>query len=172
MAHSHETNIPWVHRCIVDRVNPQSVLDVGAGAGKYGKLLKSIDRRIAVTAVEAWSPYVTEFNLQRIYDEVLVTDVRQLDEFSYDLVIFGDVLEHMSEEDALKLWEKVSQQAKYAIIAIPIIHYPQGATDGNPFQEHVDEDWSHERVLSSFSGIVDSNLTEVVGTYLAVFDKE
>ena len=58
--------------------------------------------------------------------------MRLIDDFDYDLVIFGDVLEHMTEEDAVKLWNKVSKQARAAIIAIPIIQYPQGAHGVSP----------------------------------------
>jgi hypothetical protein len=76
----------------------------------------------------------------------------------------------MSEEDALKIWDKVSKMAKRAIISIPIIHYHQDAINGNPYEVHVEEDWDASRVLSTFEGIVEYELFPVTGVFLAEFD--
>jgi hypothetical protein len=92
--------------------------------------------------------------------------------FEYDLVILGDILEHMSESDAINLWDKISKQAKYAIISIPIIHYHQDAINGNPYEVHVEEDWTVERVLEKFSHIVEHKKFEVTGTFIAEFNND
>jgi hypothetical protein len=41
--------------------------------------------------------------------------------------------------------------------------------DGNPYEEHVKDDWSHNEVLSSFTNIIDDWQGEVVGAYWADF---
>jgi cyclopropane fatty-acyl-phospholipid synthase-like methyltransferase len=155
---------------------PETLLDVGAGAGRYGLTAQELykcgrlDYPIHTTAVEAWEPYINRNKLSTKYDEVLNIDVRELDNFAYDMVIFGDVLEHMSREDALELWDKVSKQAKHAIIAIPIIHHPQDVgVDGNQYERHVEEDWSVDLVLSSFKNIVSHEAYAVTGAFLAEF---
>jgi hypothetical protein len=99
-------------------------------------------------------------------------DVRDVTNFEYDLVILGDILEHMSESDAITLWDKISKQAKYAIISIPIIHYHQDAINGNPYEVHVEEDWTVEKVLEKFSHIIEHKKFEVTGTFIAGFNND
>ena len=92
------------------------------------------------TAVEAWEPYVDEFGLRDLYDEVIVTDARRLNWpiFQVDLVIAGDVLEHMPRDDAKALLKRIRQGAANLIVSIPVLHLPQGAVNGNPYEQHVD----------------------------------
>lgn len=161
---------PWIAKKVLD-IEPKTVMDVGAGAGIYSNLLLGIygPENIHLTAVEVWKPYVDGYNLRNRYHKVLEEDVRSLTDFKYDLVILGDVLEHMSEDDAISLWDKVSKQARYAIIAIPIIHHPQGMVADNPYEVHVEEDWSVDKVLEKFPGIIDHSVYKVTGAFLAKF---
>lgn len=169
MGTSHPESRTWILQKIRE-TKPRSILDVGAGSGTYSHMLRSSGyHRAAIDAIEVWKPYVEEFNLNNKYRNVFEEDVRNWDNFNYDLVIFGDILEHMSKEDALKVWEKVSSQARNAVIAIPIIHYHQGAINGNPYEEHVKDDWDHDEVMSTFPHIVDSWRGRVVGAYWAKF---
>lgn len=164
MPYSAEENKSWV-KYEIEEINPQSVLDIGPGSGAYGKICKSLNIS-KVDCVEIWEPYVKEFNLESIYDKVYIQDARDFNNFKYDLVIFGDVLEHMSEEDALSLYNKALDNAKYVLFSMPIIHYPQGHEHGNPYEEHVVDDWSHERILNTFPNIYKSQPFVVTGTYV------
>lgn len=168
MPHSDFSNKPWMSRQI-ERIAPASVLDVGPGSGTYGRIVRDVAPGARLVGVEAWEPYIDEFALRDVYDEILVQDARELDDWSYDLVIFGDVLEHMSEADASLLWAKAASGRGRVLMSIPIIHYPQCAEHGNPYEVHVVEDWSHERVLNVFPGIVDFEVFAVTGAYLADF---
>jgi hypothetical protein len=148
----------------------KTVLDVGAGSGTYYHVV--LENSIVLDkfdAVEVWEPYVNQFDLKSKYHNVFVSDVRSWENFSYDLVILGDILEHMTKPDAIKVWESVSKQANSAIISIPIIHYPQGHEDGNPYEEHIKDDWTTEEVLGSFSDIVEYREYDVVGVFYAKF---
>jgi hypothetical protein len=154
----------------IRQVYPKTVLDVGPGQASFFYLMRGVmDFSVHLTAVEVWEPYISLYNLNEKYQVVINDDVRNLEHFNYDLVILGDVIEHMSEEDALKLWDKISKEAKYAIIALPIIHYPQGEMGGNPYEVHVEEDWSTERVLAKFSHIIDHESYDITGAFLAKF---
>ena len=168
MPTSPPENKPWVLEKIV-QVNPTTILDIGPGEGTFADLLKNVLPNAVIDGVEIWEPYITKYNLVNKYNNIIVRDVREHDDFNYDLVIFGDVLEHMSEEDAIKVWEKASKQAKYAIISLPIIHYPQGEYGGNPYEVHVEEDWNEDRVLKTFSHIVEYKSYRVAGGFLAKF---
>jgi uncharacterized protein (DUF433 family) len=148
---------------------PETILDVGAGAGVYAEMLKPLLPDTHITAYEAWEPYIYQFQLLKKYDAVSLGDVREALHFNYDLVILGDIVEHMPEADAKALWHFISKEAKAAIISIPIIHYPQGAENGNPYEIHVEEDWNTERILEAFPGITNYKEFPIVGVYVAEF---
>ena len=171
MGFSDPDNKPWTAEKIL-QLNPTSVLDIGAGAGVYYDIVRrDLPASVVIDAIEAWQPYVDQFNLVNRYNNVFVGDVREYPfEKQYDLVICGDILEHMSESDALKVWDNVSKIAKYAIISIPIIHYHQDAINGNPYEVHVEEDWSMERTMKSFKGIIEYQKFAVTGVFIAKFD--
>ena len=72
-----------------------------------------------------------------------------MEEFS--VAIAGDVLEHMTKEEAILLVNHLLDHCKTVIISIPIIHMPQGELDHNPFEVHVKDDWSHEEVVNTWA---------------------
>ena len=171
MPYSDMSNIPWIEWALEKKM-PKTVLDLGVGAGKYGKIVKKVLPESLVVGVEIWAPYVAEFNLNKIYDKVHICDARIYPDFNYDLVFLGDVLEHMTKDEAIDLWRKVSKQAKTAILSIPIINFPQSHEHGgNPFEDHIKDNWTHDEVMTSFAGITGYRTFQVTGVYIAEFDK-
>lgn len=179
MGTSHPESRPWSMEKIMS-VNPTYILDVGAGSGTYFEALRNVGYIGHIEACEVWKPYIDQFDLRSKYSIVYEMDIRDLSEDllrSYEsegvqpfsVVIFGDILEHMSKEDAVKVWTEASYWSDYALIAIPIIHYHQGPMNGNPYEEHIKDDWTHEEVLETFPGIVDSWQGNIVGAYWADF---
>lgn len=143
---------------------PGSVLDVGAGAGTYSKLLHAAPAGTKVTALEIYRPYVAEFGLHDIYDRVIVADVRRRKLAGYDVIILGDIIEHMSEEDAAKVWVKARKAARKAVFAsIPLGVHPQDAVNGNEHECHVSS-WTNEAV-HDLGGVVASWTGAVIGAY-------
>jgi hypothetical protein len=148
----------------------KSILDVGAGSGTYYDLLHNNGFDTSkMDALEVWLPYVGDYDLPSKYKSVFIEDARTWQNWKYDLVILGDVLEHMTKDEALAVWDKVAAEAKHAIISIPIIHYPQGHLAGNPYEEHVKDDWTVEEVLESFKGIAHHEVYPTVGVFYANF---
>lgn len=168
MPYSDSANIEWI-KWAVDLIRPHTVLDIGAGAGKYGRLTKEVDSSIYTTGVEIWAPYVKQFDLESIYDQVHICDARIYPNFKYDMVFMGDVLEHMTKEEALTLWTKASKEAGVAVLSVPIIHFPQHEYEGNPYEIHVKEDWSHDEVMATFPGITAYRTFDVTGIYMGDF---
>lgn len=130
----------YVHRHAI-----ASMLDIGPGMGTYGILLNDlIPHR---DAVEVWEPYIERFNLMSLYANVLPLDVWELaaktseipDLVRYDLIVFGDVLEHMHEHEALAVWEWAKRIARHGVISGPLGHWPQGEVDGNAHEAHVQD---------------------------------
>ena len=152
---------------LAERHGPLDVLDVGPGVGTYAKLLAGPDVH-RIIGLEVWEPYLTTYSLDRFYDELIVGDVRTTALPEVDVVILGDVLEHMSRGDALAVWERAAAAARRAVyLSLPIVHYPQDEIEGNPFEVHVEEDWEVDSVLEAFDGI-----GEVwSGTEVGVFER-
>jgi predicted TPR repeat methyltransferase len=145
--------LEWFHE---NQNNINNILDIGLGEGTYINLIKE-KNNICVNAswygVEAWQPYIEKYNLKNRYDYVYNDDIRK---FSFsqlpklDVTIAGDVLEHMSKEEAIEIVEQVLDISKTLIISIPIVHMPQDEVEGNPFEVHVKDDWSHEEVMDTW----------------------
>lgn len=133
------------------------ILDIGIGSGTYINLIK-FNNAICIDAewvgVEAWQNYITEFNLIEKYNTVINQDARTLDWQKlgkFSVAIAGDVLEHMSKQDAILLVNNILENCSTLIISIPIIHMPQDEVNGNPFEVHVKDDWTHEEVLGTWN---------------------
>ena len=147
-----------------------AVVDIGPGEGTYADLLRPLFPAARFIAVEKWAPYIRRFGLEQKYDQVIVADGAWLDwqraADGAELVIFGDVLEHMAEDDARRCWHQARARARWVLLSIPIKYHPQGESEGNPYEEHVAH-WTHEKVLDAFEGIDEWWLGNVVGVYLA-----
>lgn len=146
---------------------PGVVLDVGAGEGTYAKLLGR--RQGLVThALEVHEPYVAEYGLEGLYDHVIVGDVRTVPLPAADVVILGDVIEHLELADAVAVWERCRRAARRAVFAsIPLGDHPQGAVNGNEHERHR-HTWSNDTIHAELPGIVASWTGEVIGTYAAL----
>ncbi len=144
---------------------PITVLDVGPGVGTYAKLLSGLPLE-AVIGLEVWEPYVRTYRLHDYYSEILLGDVRTTPLPAVDVIVLGDVLEHMSRADGVDVWRRCAEAAARAVyLSIPVVHYPQHEIEGNPYEVHVEEDWSHADVLATFEGIGAYELGDEVGVY-------
>jgi SAM-dependent methyltransferase len=157
----------WIRERIAGlaATRPVSVLDIGPGVGTYAKLLAELPIE-RITGIEIYEPYVHTYRLRDYYDEIVLGDAREVEFPEADVVILGDVAEHMSEDEALLLWKKARAAARLAVyLSIPVVHYPQGEIEGNPHEVHVVEDWDHDKVLATFPGIGESWTGTEVGVY-------
>ena len=141
---------------IENRDSIKRVLDIGCGAGAYAKIIK-LQKKICIAAewvaIEAWEPYLEKFELNKLYDRIIVEDARKVNWAkigNFDVAVAGDVLEHMTKDEAVDLVERALENCHTLIISIPIWEYPQGAAHGNPYEIHVKEDWSHEEVRETW----------------------
>jgi hypothetical protein len=115
------------------------LLDVGAGWGKYRWLLPEYE----MDAIEVWSPYIEQSSLHDYYRTVWITDAYMFHQYSeYNGVIFGDVLEHISVDAAQQLVRYITRVSR-VWVGVPFM-FPQGAEEGNPYEEHQQEDLNFE----------------------------
>jgi hypothetical protein len=139
MPHSHPYGKDWAAD-IYAVVHPEAVIDIGPGAGMWSDALRP-RHRSHWTGVEIWEPYVESYNLREKYDDIVIGDVRDYD---YDrgadritLVILGDVLEHMTQDEAVGVLQKFATTRTHILVSVPIVHYEQGALEGNPHETHL-----------------------------------
>lgn len=156
-----------IFRSIAHYSEIKRVLDIGPGQGTYTYMKQQGQYWIGV---EAWAPYVEKFNLKTKYDEIVIADARYVDygKFGrFDVTFLGDVLEHMEKKDSIDLVENISFHSRFMILSLPIVKFPQDAVDGNFFEIHVKDDWSHEEVMDSFSNIWLHKVDGPIGVYCA-----
>jgi len=148
------------------KIQPKRILDIGAGAGNMPKRYRTNGQHW--TGVEVWEPYVEQYKLRDQYQVLVVQDARTVDygEDLYDVAFAGDVLEHMTYADAQQLMAKLRRAARYVIVSIPMGNYPQGAYEGNPYEEHITNNWSPKEVEHQFGQIHDFKVTPPVGTFI------
>lgn len=115
-------------------------LDVGACDGKWFSLLGDY---LAMDAVEIFLPNIDKHDLRNKYRMVYGVDIAYLPYKWYDLIIFGDVLEHMTVAKAQKVVEYARPRCKDMIIAVPYL-YTQPPIYGNQWEEHIQNDLTPE----------------------------
>lgn len=131
-------------------LNPKSVLDIGCGFGLWGFLCREYldvwNMRVQpehwqarIDGVELWEPYI-QSHQRSIYNNIYIRDVREilpeLDE--YDLVIAGDVIEHLDKPDAERVLDGLYAKARQALIVnIPLTgNWDHPICHGNPGELH------------------------------------
>jgi predicted TPR repeat methyltransferase len=150
------------------KIRPHGVIDVGPGEGTYAKLMRP-HHKARWIGIEAWGPYVAEYQLEDLYDAVHVADARIVN-WAWlapmaDLVIVGDVLEHMTHLHASVLIERLKRAAQNLLVSIPVLHLDQDAVNGNPFERHVDH-WTYEAMLNEMNpGVVDTWRGDILAYY-------
>lgn len=151
------------------RFDVAKILDIGCGEGTYINNYKSTFNA-EWTGIEVWKPYIEKFNLRDKYDSIINEDVRKVNFKklgNFDIVFAGDVLEHMTKDESVNVVRDILAESKCLLISIPIVHMPQGEYEGNPYEEHVKDDWSHREVVETFGPhIVDYVCDEEIGVYI------
>ena len=119
-------------------------LDVGACDGKWADLLGGY---LKMDACEVWEPNAKY--LEGKYEHVFIENIVNLKYDHYDLVIFGDVLEHMPVRDAQRVLAYADAHSTDYIVGLPFNYY-QGAIYGNPFERHLQPDLTPEIVAARY----------------------
>ena len=123
----------------IAKINPKTTLDVGSGAGKNVMLCRNVLPNSIIESIEPTMEYVEQYELNQKCDKVYnlsVQDyVNQHASNRYDLVIFGDVLEHFFRSEAIDYLDYFLYRSKWVIAVWPT-NLPQDAWGENHFEIH------------------------------------
>ena len=113
-----------------------TALDVGACNGVWYDLLGNY---LKMDAVEIFWPNIIVHDLPAKYEQVIYGNILDYKYEWYDLIIFGDVIEHMTVEDAKKVLAYAWPRCKDMIVAVPY-EYEQDEIYGNKWEKHIQPD--------------------------------
>ena len=126
------------------------ILDVGPGRGIYNKLLKE-KGYWDIDAVEVYTPYVEAFNLRTMYRNVFNRNVVGFEYDHYNIVIMGDVVEHLHVEPAQGVVGYARQHCDLVLIAVPYLSVQVGSQlDGSG--DHRQPDLTRSVFLNRYPG--------------------
>jgi len=153
------------------KTSDTNVLDIGAGEGKWGKKLKGKVK--SIDGVEIWKPNIVKFKLDEHYDNLFNVNMLNFDytKKKYDIMILGDVLEHLTYDNAIIFMKEAIKHIKKIYLSIPISLCKQdGNKIGNPYESHLYQ-WKDEELTSLFNyksihvGFNPNGLVKI-GTYI------
>jgi hypothetical protein len=120
-------------------LNPKSILDIGAGAGKYGKLLKTALPNCVIDAVEPTQKYIDEYGLSSIYSTIYTMNIEEYLEnnpkHTYEVVIIGDMLEHLYRSRVIDYLDFLLYKSNWIVCVWPT-NYRQDDYEGNGYECH------------------------------------
>lgn len=114
---------------------PRAVLDVGVGFGLWGALLRQyLDVMSGRIQPAQWTTRIDGLELDRrriqahhrhLYSDLFIGDLRRevprlVATTRYDLVLFGDVLEHVEKADALAVLRAAVDAVPLVLVRIPL----------------------------------------------------
>jgi len=135
----------WIRR---NFDNGSTILDVGAGNGTYRDLLG--DGYVNMDAVEIYYPNIIDYKLLEKYRSVANRNIVGLEYQHYDLIIFGDIIEHLTVEEAKKVLDYAYPRCKNMIVAVPY-RFHQGPNE-NQWEEHKQADLTHAVFMERYPG--------------------
>lgn len=138
-----EEILNWIRRTFQ---KGDTCLDVGACDGKWAHLL---DGYLRIDACEIFEPNIIQHNLAALYRQVYHADIVDLMYRHYDLIIFGDVIEHMSVERAQQAIAYALPRCRDLIVGVPYL-YAQGELYGNKWERHIQADLTPERFAERY----------------------
>ncbi len=140
---------------LVKKLNPQSILDVGIGFGRWGILFREFLEiwgdgnytgkwKRTIDGVEIFPGYIKEYH-KYFYDNIYIENAAgfiKKTKMKYDLINCGDVIEHFKKDDAEIFIGDCLGKSKHVLINIPAgSRWQQGPINNNEHERHLSA-WS------------------------------
>lgn len=163
MARSYEYYKEDVRNYLIDNFKKDiRILDVGAGEGTYYDLLHQYFNNI--DGVEIFRPNIENYHLEDKYSNVYNVDICDFKYEYYDVIIFGDVIEHLEIKEAQKVLKYAYNRCKEMIVAVPYC-YEQGIEEDNVYEIHKQADLTKENMLERYPELELLYGNEIYGYY-------
>lgn len=163
MARSFEYYKEDVRNYLIDNFKRDiRILDVGCGEGTYYDLLHQYFNNI--DGVEIYRPNIDNYNLESKYNNVYNVDIKDFKYEYYDVIIFGDVIEHLEIDEAQEVLKYAYKRCKEMIVAVPYM-YEQGEEEGNLHEIHLQADLTPENMLERYPELELLYGNEIYGYY-------
>jgi SAM-dependent methyltransferase len=134
---------------LIRQIAPQTALDIGCGAGKYGQFLRRLAPDCQRCGVEVEPSYIEKVGLRELYHELHIGAAADWQSLAidkhYDLTILGSCLAQMPKSAGLDLLNFLTYRSAYTLVIAPEFVL-QGVVDGVISEAHVSV-WS-ERDLA------------------------
>ena len=163
---------PTIMKYILENIKKDAkILDVGFGSGVYGKLLRAFYYQ-NIDGIDVYDKNIHEMGLDKIYDNIFIENILNFHFDHYDLIIMGDVLEHIELEAAQELLLRFMDDNKCStmIISIPY-EYEQGELYGNSHERHLQDKVTEEYMKRHYPylKLIDSSVMVHSGSTVAVY---
>ena len=142
MSTSYNFYKPEVREYLISKFdNKAKILDVGAGCGTYSNLLSDYFKEM--DCVEVFKPNIINFNLKNKYHKVYNIDIKDFKYKKYDIIIFGDIIEHLDIKEAQEVLKYAYDRCQEMIVAVPY-QLEQGIEEDNVYEIHKQDDLTPE----------------------------
>ena len=139
----------------------ETCFDVGACDGKWSKLLSGF---LVCDGIEIFAKNIIRHDLMSKYRHIVHGDIRKYQYDYYDLIIFGDVLEHMTVQEAQEVLRYAIPRCRDLIVAVPF-QWVNRSHYGNKYEIHIQDDLTPKNVLERYEGIKPLFIFERYGYY-------
>lgn len=164
MAYSYSYFKEDIANYLKEKFNAEAtILDVGAGSGTYYNYLHEYFKNI--DAVEIFKQNIDNFKLTEKYNKVYNENIINLKYHKYDIIIFGDVIEHLNVEDAKQVLEYAYNNCKEMIVAIPY-ELEQDEVGGNIYEKHLQPDLTKKIMKERYPMLKELISNDIYGYYI------
>ena len=148
MATSYKFYKQSIKKYLEDKFDANAtILDVGAGEGTYYNLLNKSFAKI--DAVEVFKPNIDKYGLIHKYNTVIYGDIKDFEYDFYNIIIFGDIIEHLDIKDAQNVLKYAYDRCDEMIVAVPYL-MEQGIAEDNVYEIHKQDDLTNEIMLERY----------------------
>lgn len=164
MAYSYDYFKQDIREYLLTNFDSSSkVLDVGCGCGTYFNLLGDYFKEI--DGVEVFLPNINNYDLRNKYHKVYNIDIKDFKYGNYDIIIFGDIIEHLEVKEAQEVLEYAYNHSKEIIVAVPY-ELEQGIEEDNIYEIHKQPDLTQKNMKERYPMLKEFIKNDVYGYYI------
>ena len=145
--------------------NSLNILDIGPCKGYWGSILRPLAKELI--GVEAYEPNVVSLQEKHFYDKIITSNIQDFKYIEkYDVIVFGDIIEHLKIEDAFAVLNAAYEHCKEMIVIVPFYYWQTPERDANPFEEHLQPDLCEAIMTTRYPMLKRLVANDIKGLYI------